>query len=450
MSLAIRLRSVPFRVHAIAALVLRLAFVVYGELQDRYAEVPFTDIDYKVVTDGSRHVLSDRSPFERHTYRYTPLLAYLLTLNLLVHSASGKVIFSLFDLLIGALIRQIVLDEHRQTYEVTAVASLRKSKRLSDRALSSAKSRLPPRYEQSATIWSLFWLYNPMAVVIATRGNGDSITGLLTLAVIYALHKSCDQQNNRKAVYVILAGIAHAVAVHVRLFPIAFSLAYYLYLGDGPARAKSMFRMVFPPNRWQILLVLSTVLTLAGLTGLFYLKYGYEFLYEAYIYHLVRKDTRHNFSLYFYMNYLNSEPFFIEKVLTFLPQLLILLLINFHFGTQRRSLAFSVFLQTFVIVAFNPVVTSQYFVWYLALLPVVLKNLQSMGAKRAVLCGGLWCAVQGVWLYSAYLLEFKGWNTFGLIWMQGAIFFAVNCFIVKQFIVHFDAAPETRAQEKKL
>lgn len=446
MNIGNQLRNIPFSVHVIIAFVIRLVFIVYGEFQDRYAEVPFTDIDYKVVTDGSRHVLNDRSPFDRHTYRYTPLLAYLLTLNLLIHSSVGKVIFSIFDLFIATFIHQIILDDYRQTYEITAIALLKKNKKINERILSNTKIRLPLKYEQNATFWSLFWLYNPMAIVIATRGNGDSITGLLTLATIYCLQKSCDIQNNRKSFYIFIAGIMHALAIHVRLFPIAFSLAYYLYLNDG-SKAKSLYNMIFPPNRWQFLLVFSTVTTLIGLTSLFYLKYGYEFLYEAYLYHLVRKDTRHNFSLYFYMNYLNSEPFLIEKILTFLPQILILLLINVIYGIQRKSLAFCVFLQTFVIVAFNPVVTSQYFVWYLSILPVILRNMKSMGGKRAMLCGGLWCAVQGIWLYSAYLLEFKGWNTFGLIWMQGAIFFTVNCFIVKQFIVHFDG--DIRIQDKQ-
>jgi hypothetical protein len=36
-----------------------------------------------------------------------------------------------------------------------------------------------------------------------------------------------------------------------------------------------------------------TVATLALLTGLFYHVYGFDFLHEAYLYHLTRKDTRY-------------------------------------------------------------------------------------------------------------------------------------------------------------
>lgn len=432
---------ITFRQHLIISFIIRIAFVAYGEFQDNFAEVPFTDIDYKVVTDGARHIINEQSPYKRHTYRYTPILAYLLTGNLFVHVSFGKILFSIFDILIGFVIRYIILDEHIHTFETNATSLLKRNKRLSES--SGARFHITPKNEKQATWASLVWLYNPMAIVIATRGNGDSITSLFILLTIFTLQRSIrSTKNNHNLSYVMLAGVFHGLAIHFRLFPIVFSLAYYLYLGEDNTKPnqpkKSVLGIIFQFNRRQILLVFSTLSTIISLTILFYHKYGYEFLYESYLYHLVRKDTRHNFSLYFYMNLLNTKPMLVEKILTFLPQLLILLSINVYFGIHRKTIGFCIFLQSFVVVTFNPVLTSQYFIWYLAILPICLKNLKSFKMNRAFSYCGLWCSVQAIWLYSAYLLEFKGWNTFGFIWMQCAIFFAANCFIMKVLIDQFD------------
>ena len=373
--------QLPFGQHLVTSIVLRLILIVYGEFHDSFSEVPFTDIDYKVVTDGARHLQNGHSPFQRHTYRYTPLLAYSLLPNLFLHKSFGKVLFSIFDLLIGILIRAIIRDEFGQTFYENATALLKKNKRLEQKRVASKTFALPPKYEQIATHSALAWLYNPMSMVIATRGNGDSITSFFVLATIHQLQKA----HTGGLKNVLAAGVMHGLAIHFRLYPIAFSLAYYLYLAE---RKAGFWSNLLQPSMKQFLLAFSTVGTLTVFTAGFYLKFGYEFLYEAYLYHLVRKDIRHNFSLYFYMNYLNPEPFLFEKVLTFLPQLIILLLICLQFGQHRKTLSFCVFLQAFVMVIFNPVVTSKYFVWFLALLPVCLKNLKGhFGTRRAISYG---------------------------------------------------------------
>ena len=64
----------------IYAAVFRLALLAYGAWHDAHLEVKYTDIDYAVFSDGAELVWRGRSPFERPTYRYTPLLALLLTL----------------------------------------------------------------------------------------------------------------------------------------------------------------------------------------------------------------------------------------------------------------------------------------------------------------------------------------------------------------------------------
>lgn len=90
-------------------------------------------------------------------------------------------------------------------------------------------------------------------------------------------------------------------------------------------------------------------------------SYGWEFLWETYLYHVIRKDHRHNFSPYFYQIYLStaeeSNPYgALIGVLTFLPQIILLLAIAFKY---HRDIGFCTFLQTLTFVAFNKVCTVQ-------------------------------------------------------------------------------------------
>ena len=121
------------------ALVLRLALIVWGVYQDSRFAVKYTDIDYVVYTDAARHVTQHRSPYERATYRYTPFLAIALAPNVLVHEAFGKVVFSMLDVGVGALIVKLCVK----------------------RGFSA----------QTAKYAAWAWLFNPFTCTISTRGK---------------------------------------------------------------------------------------------------------------------------------------------------------------------------------------------------------------------------------------------------------------------------------------
>jgi phosphatidylinositol glycan class M len=61
-----------------------------------------------VFTDAAKYVLDGSSPYERATYRYTPLLAYMMLPNLTWFRAFGKVLFVLCDLIAGFLIHRLM------------------------------------------------------------------------------------------------------------------------------------------------------------------------------------------------------------------------------------------------------------------------------------------------------------------------------------------------------
>lgn len=90
---------------------------------------------------------------------------------------------------------------------------------------------------------------------------------------------------------------------------------------------------------------------------MFYFWYGYEFLYEAYLYHFIRKDNRHNFSIYWLLIYqiydFESVTWF--SVLSFVPQWFLVVYVGFKL--VHKDLFLTLFLQTFIFTTFNKVYT---------------------------------------------------------------------------------------------
>jgi len=88
-------------------------------------------------------------------------------------------------------------------------------------------------------------------------------------------------------------------------------------------------------------------------------RYGWTFLFETYLYHVVRQDNRHNFSPYFYLIYLTNitwQNSVILKLFYFLPQLVSVLVASCALY-QHIELCF--FVLTVLFVSFNKVCTSQ-------------------------------------------------------------------------------------------
>ncbi|XP_076235934.1 GPI alpha-1,4-mannosyltransferase I, catalytic subunit-like [Calliopsis andreniformis] len=381
-----KMDKLSFEAHCSLAFFFRISLVLYSNFHDKTFKVPYTDVDYKVFTDAARHMVEGRSPFERDTYRYTPLLALLLTPNIFLNENCGKILFSCVDILIAILIKRIV-----------------------------ARQNCNKKLQHAC---ALIWLYNPFTIVISTRGNADSVAVLLVMLTLDLF-----QQNK-----FILAGLLHAVSVHFRLYPIVFSIPMYFSLNE---------KNTLIPNKNQLKLVLSCVSLITFLTVINYYFYGYKYVYESLIYHMIRKDTKHNFSVYFYMLYLsaNHPPNIIQKILILLPQLMLLLLLSYKFS-RKSELPFAMFTQAMVMVTYNPVLTSQYFFWYLSLLPLCLPRIGLSSTRSLSLCF-IWILSQGLWLLAAYFLEFQGLNTFTLIWISSILFFAVNVKILSDIIAYY-------------
>ncbi|XP_076177275.1 GPI alpha-1,4-mannosyltransferase I, catalytic subunit-like [Ptiloglossa arizonensis] len=380
--------TLSFERHCLLGFLLRVTLIIYSNYHDKIFKVPYSDVDYKVFTDAARYMVEGKSPFERDTYRYSPLLALLLMPNIFLHQNFGKILFSFIDVLVAILIKRILTLQNCS--------------------------------QQLKCVCALIWLYNPFTIIISTRGNADTMAVLLVMLTLDSFLRD----------KFILTGLLHAISIHFRLYPIVFSLPMYFSLNK-----RNCFVSI--PNKSQLKLVVSCVSLVTLLTIVNYYFYGYKYLYESLIYHVIRKDTKHNFSVYFYMLYLsaNHPPSIIQKMFTFVPQLMLLLILSYKYS-NKSDLPFAMFTQAMVMVTYNPVLTSQYFFWFLSLLPLCLPHF-GLSVKRSLYLCFAWILSQSFWLLVAYLLEFQGLNTFTFIWMFSLLFFLVNVKILNDIIVYY-------------
>lgn len=390
------------------AIALRLFLLLFGLFQDAYAPLPYTDIDYFVFTDAARYVSKGSSPYGRETYRYTPLLAWLLLPTTFVGPgwfSFGKVLFAAADIVAGWIM----------------VLVLR----------SPMGGRLEP---ERALQFASIWLLNPMVATISTRGSSEGLLGVMVVALLWAVLSQ----------KIALAGFLLGLAVHFKIYPFIYGISILWYL-DSPSAETHVARTDFDlpnvkrglvnfVNRPGLTLLFSSLATFLSLNIAMYALYGQAFLQHTYLHHVTRIDHRHNFSPYntlLHLNSANPSPRLRIESLAFVPQLALSALL-IPLTLAKRDLPGTMLAQTFAFVAFNKVCTSQYFLWYLVLLPFYLPYsslVQRPWLGAAVGVG--WVGAQGLWLWEGWKLEYLGQSRFtpGL-WLAGLGFMAVNCWIL--------------------
>ena len=379
--------------HILGGLFVRLLMLSYGNYQDSNSAVKYTDIDYSVYSDAALYVINGSSPYLRETYRYTPVLAWILTPIWTLDFSYGKIVFILFDLLTAYLIFLIVKIENTHTQGVK---------------------------------WSYLWLYNPLPIIICTRGSSESIILALVLSTIYFFQKGA----------ITISGLIYGFAVHFKPYTVPFCLPLYMAAVKKSNAGKPFVKSFFTFGIGRIALILGSIVGFGVPTLVCYWMYGDEFLNETYFYHLTRKDIKHNFSLYFYVLYLNlTNEGLLLKLTAFLPQFLLLVVTGFLFPS-KTDLPFTFFVQTYCFVIFNKVCTSQYFLWYLSLLPIIGPKIQ-MKWTHAVILLMVWYFIQIAWLLPAYYLEFEGRHTFMYVWLASLAFFCGNIGILVQVIKNY-------------
>lgn len=431
----------PVNVFTSAAL-LRIVFFFYGLLQDAYGPLPYTDIDYFVFTDAARYVYKGFSPYERETYRYTPLLAWILIPTAFpnpVWFSFGKILFVTADIAAGWLLYRLLQSPDGGRMDRT-------------RALRFAS----------------IWLLNPMVATISTRGSSEGLLGVMVLGLLWAVLSQ----------HVYFAGALLGLAVHFKIYPFIYGVPILLYIDQSPNFSQrtpmslsGLLKYVKTfPTRIRLAFLVTSLATLTALNVCMYSIYGVPFLQHTFLYHLTRIDHRHNFSPYNTLLHLSSsQPSPLAPSLSslkpsnvaFLPQLLLSSLLLPIILTQH-SLPATLLTQTFAFVTFNKVCTSQYFLWYLVLLPFYLPSSSLLASPRlGTAVAVAWVGSQGLWLWLGWRLEFLGESVFvaggsgmtarwiGGLWGAGLLFLGVNCWILGIMVMDVAGTLSPQAKTRK-
>lgn len=134
------------------------------------------------------------SPYNRATFRYTPLLPLVLSPSLL-HPLAGKIVLSLISLSIPVLLL---------------------------------------RGPRPAGYWAthLLWTLNPFVLNITTRGSPEATIVFFVVLALYFLRKSDQGTNPTKATWEILAAMSWAIGVSWKIYPIIYGISIWTHLSS--------------------------------------------------------------------------------------------------------------------------------------------------------------------------------------------------------------------------
>jgi GPI mannosyltransferase 1 subunit M len=224
-----------------AAALMRVAFLLYGLFQDAFSPIKYTDIDYFVFTDAARFIAKGDSPYARDTYRYTPLLAWLIYPTTWPGAwiSFGKVLFALGDIIAGWMMFRIL-----RTYQA-----------------------MP---QERALKYASIWLLNPMVATISTRGSSEGLLGVFVTALLWAVLSE----------RILTAGFLLGFAIHFKIYPFIYAASIIWWLESDKSRSSRSTssgytsrpnQLISFMNSQRITLAFSSLLTFMGLNATMYL-----------------------------------------------------------------------------------------------------------------------------------------------------------------------------------
>lgn len=194
------------------------------------------------------------------------------------------------------------------------------------------------------------------------------------------------------------------------------------------------------PTKSKLVFFISTAVGFLIPTLLSFYLYGQIYIDEAWLYHFVRQDIQHNFSPYFYFYSISSNPSYrqILSLFAFVPQFVLILASAFYYlfdSKLKRDLFMSLFVQTYIFVTLNKVITAQYFEWYMCFLPLIMPFFD-LSLLKWVKIFIFWSFSILQWLLPAYLFEFRkctscfkwvGYSSIAFVFIHISILIYIIC-----------------------
>lgn len=218
----------------VVSFMVRIIMVAVGEYLDSISDgFKYTDTDYHVFSDAATHVYHGESPYRRHTYRYTPLAAYVCLVNNYIHPVCGKLVFCLCDQILIMILWRLF-------------------------------DTINPTKKSSTIYYVAFGTFNPLVVSLSTRGSNDNMISLMVFIALYFLLQK----------KYVLSGLFYGLSVHFKIYPIIYAIPLYLFIDLDP-------RLITQGRKWEafkhgliswnkVIFALVSAGTFFGLTGYFY------------------------------------------------------------------------------------------------------------------------------------------------------------------------------------
>ncbi|KAJ1030318.1 hypothetical protein NDA16_001228 [Ustilago loliicola] len=410
-------------------------------------------------------------PYARPTYRYTPFLAALLSpIHVFGWTNFGKYIFAASDLLC-AVFMWLILDGRRPQGSLAGIYV----------HLPGLLWILNPMVAQISTRGSseaLVGLFVLSFVYFFLKTNPEAPLGLraqyLPAFTSSPFANGTDDSKDKanagaerdideaptyramppESAYNVLdwsldaymAPILLGLATHLKLFPVIYAVPVLAHLHRSTIAAYSPDRRVglslWTKHAAGIQFGFVAFYAFMASNFVAWLLWGSPFIEHTFLYHLHRADHRHNFSPYFLGTYLSlfsstatttslETRILASPLLSFLPQLLTVTALGYHLG--KRDVVAAMTAQTIAFVAFNKVCTSQYFLWFLWLLPLVWPSLK-VGKIETGVALLAWVGGQALWLSQAYQLEFEAKQVFARVWASGLVLVLVHAGLLVWFL----------------